>query len=116
MLQNQAHFYAVATKMMHRILVNQAIARHRQKRGDCAVLVSLAEAGGVTDSGADVLSLHDALQSLAEFNDPKSRIVELQRFGGLNAEATSELLEISSRTVHREWDLGRAWLFRELRG
>jgi len=114
--QNRAHFYAVAAKMMRRVLVNQAIARQTQKRGAGVVLVSLAEAGGVADRSADVLSLHEALQSLSEFDDRKSRIVELRFFGGLSAEETAEVLEISSRTVYREWDLARAWLFRELRG
>jgi RNA polymerase sigma-70 factor (ECF subfamily) len=114
--QNRAHFYGVAAKMMRRVLVNQAIAHHRQKRGAGAVLVSLTEAGAEADRSADVVALDEALQSLAKFDDRKSRIVELRFFGGLNAEETAEVLGISSRTVHREWDLARAWLFRELTG
>jgi RNA polymerase sigma-70 factor, ECF subfamily len=114
--QNRAHFYAVAAKIMRRVLVNHAIARRRQKRGgDDVVLVSLKEAGTVADRGADVMALDEALESLASFDDRKSRVVELRFFGGLNAEETAEVLGISPRTVHREWDLARAWLFRELR-
>jgi RNA polymerase sigma-70 factor, ECF subfamily len=114
--QNRAHFYAIAAKMMRRVLVNQAVARRRQKRGDGAVLVSLAEAGAATDRSAEVIALDEALNSLGRFDDRKSRIVELRFFGGLDAEETAQVLGISSRTVHREWDLARAWLFRELRG
>lgn len=114
--QNRAHFYAVAAKIMRRVLVNQALARRRHKRGGEAVLVSLTEAGAEPDRSAEVIALDEALQSLARFDDRKSRVVELRFFGGLNAEETAEVLGISSRTVHREWDLARAWLFRELRG
>jgi RNA polymerase sigma factor (TIGR02999 family) len=112
--QNRAHFYAVAAKMMRRVLVTQAVARRRQKRGAGAVLVSLTEAGEATDRSAEVIALDEALQSLARFDDRKSQVVELRFFGGLNADETAEVLGISSRTVHREWDLARAWLFREL--
>jgi RNA polymerase sigma factor (TIGR02999 family) len=100
---------------MRRVLVDQAIARGRRKRGGSAILVSLTEAGATPDRSAEVIALDEALNSLAKFDDRKSRIVELRFFGGLNAEETAEILGISSRTVHREWDLARAWLFRELR-
>ena len=114
--QNRTHFFAVAAKIMRRVLVNQAIARRRQKRGGGSVLVSLTEAGAMVDRTADVIALDEALKSLARFDDRKSRVVELRFFAGLNAEETAEVLGISSRTVHREWDLARASLFRELRG
>lgn len=113
--QNRAHFYAVAAKIMRRLLVNHAVARRRQKRGGSAIVVSLSEAGVTPDRSAEVIALDEALKSLAKFDDRKSRIVELRFFGGLNADETAEVLGISSRTVHREWDLARAWLFRELR-
>jgi RNA polymerase sigma factor (TIGR02999 family) len=112
--QNRAHFYAVAAKMMRRVLVNYALAQGRQKRGGSAVLVSLDEAGGKADRAADVVALDEALLMLAKLDDRKSRVVELRFFGGLSAEETAEALGISLRTVHREWDLARSWLFREL--
>jgi RNA polymerase sigma factor (TIGR02999 family) len=112
--QNRAHFYAVAAKVMRRVLVNQALARGRRKRGGSALRVSLTEAGMAPDRGTEVIALDEALKSLAKFDDRKSRIVELRFFGGLNAGETAEVLGISERTVHREWDLARAWLFREL--
>lgn len=114
--QNRAHFYAVAAKMMRRVLVNQALARRRQKRGGGAILVSLTQAGAKADRSAEAIALDEALKALARFDDRKSRVVELRFFAGLSAEETAEVLGVSPRTVHREWDLARAWLFRELRG
>ncbi len=114
--QNRTHFYAVAAKMMRRILVNQAISRGRQKRGGSAVLVSLAEADQPSQRSADILALDEALIKLARIDDRRRQLVELRFFGGLTAEETAEVLSISVRRVHREWDLARAWLFRELRG
>jgi RNA polymerase sigma factor (TIGR02999 family) len=113
--QNRAHFFAVAAKMMRRVLVSQAVARNRHKRGGLAILVSLTEAERVSDRSADLMALDDALVALAKKDVRKSQLVELRFFGGLSAEETAEVLRISLRTVHREWDLARAWLFRELR-
>lgn len=114
--QSRTHFYAVAAKMMRRVLVNQAIARRRYKRGGSAVLVSLTEAGGMAERTADLAALDEALIALEKLDERKSRLVELRYFGGLTAEETAEVLGISMRTVHREWDLARSWLFRQLRG
>jgi RNA polymerase sigma factor (TIGR02999 family) len=114
--QNRAHFYAVAAKMMRRVLVSQAVARRRHKRGGSAVLVSLSEGDNASDRTTDLAALDEALAALSELDPRKSQLVELRFFGGLTAEETAEVLGISLRTVHREWDLARAWLFRELRG
>jgi len=114
--QSRTHFYAIAAKMMRRVLVNHAVARGRQKRGGSMILVSLTEADAKVSRAADVVDLDEALLRLAEFDERKSRIVELRFFGGLGVEETAEVLGISLRTVHREWDLARSWLFRELRG
>ena len=114
--KDRAHFFAVAAKMMRRVLVNHAIARNRHKRGGSAVLVSLAHAEGEPDRSADLAALDHAMTALEEFDSRKCRIVELRFFGGLTAEETAEVLGISPRTVHREWDIARAWLFRQLRG
>ncbi len=114
---NRAHFYAVAAKMMRRILVNQAVARQRHKRGGSAILVSLTETRETAEGrNADLIALDEALTKLSRFDDRKSELVELRFFGGLSAEETAEVLGISLRSVNREWSLARAWLFRELRG
>jgi RNA polymerase sigma factor (TIGR02999 family) len=113
--ENRAHFYAVAAKMMRRVLVDHAIARRSQKRGGNAILVSLTEAETAPDRSAEVIALNEALESLAKVDDRMSRVVELRFFGGLKAEETAEVLGISTSTVNRDWDLARTWLFRELR-
>jgi RNA polymerase sigma-70 factor, ECF subfamily len=113
--QDRTHFYAVAAKIMRRILVNKAISRGRQKRGGSTLLVSLAEADQASHRSADMLALDEALIKLAQIDDRRSQLVELRFFAGLTADETAEVLGISARTVHREWDLARAWLFRELR-
>ena len=100
--------------MMWRILVSQALARRAQKREGEAILVSLEEAGQAPDRSVEMIALDEALQGLARLDERKSQVVELRFFAGLNADETAEVLGISPRTVHREWDLARAWLFREL--
>jgi RNA polymerase sigma-70 factor, ECF subfamily len=113
--QNRAHFYGIAAQMMRRILVDHARRRRKLKRGGDPLRVSLAEAETVVQSpNADIIALDDALTSLSEFDARKSKIVELKFFGGLNEEAIAEVLKISLRTVQREWNLARAWLYQEL--
>jgi RNA polymerase sigma-70 factor, ECF subfamily len=114
--QDRAHFFAVAAKMMRRILVNHALSRRRQKRGGRTVVVSLDEAQAVSESGrsADIVALDGALMKLARVDERKSRLVELRFFGGLNEAEVAQVLNSSLRTVQREWSLARAWLFREL--
>lgn len=115
--QNRAHFYAVAAKMMRRILVNHAISRGSRKRGGDAVLVSLCEADQLMDSAnAEIVALDAALNKLARFDMRKSQLVELRFFGGFSAEEAAEVMGTSLSTLNREWGLARAWLFRELRG
>jgi RNA polymerase sigma factor (TIGR02999 family) len=114
--QDRAHFFAVAAKMMRRILVNHAVGRGRQKRGGHTIVVPLDEAHPVTGSerGADVVALDEALMKLARVDERKSHLVELRFFGGLSEAEAAQVLNSSLRTVQREWSLARAWLFREL--
>jgi len=113
--QNRAHFFGMAAQLMRHILVDFARARRRAERGGFAQQVSLDEAAMVAKGrSAEFIALDDALQSLAEIDPRKSRIVELRYFGGLNVEEIAEVLQISPRTVMREWNLARAWLHREL--
>jgi RNA polymerase sigma factor (TIGR02999 family) len=113
--QNRTHFLAMSARLMRRVLVDFARSRHADKRGGGAVLVTLAESaiGGVAPE-ADVIRLDDALQALAALDERKSRVVELRFFGGLTAEETAVALQISSKTVLRDWEFARAWLQREL--
>ena len=113
--QNRAHFFGVAAQMMRRILIDHAKAKHRVKRGGTAVKVMLDENVNFTQERAsELLALDDALESLARMDERKSRIVELRYFGGLTVEETAEVLGISDKTVMRDWNLAKAWLYREL--
>jgi RNA polymerase sigma factor (TIGR02999 family) len=113
--QNRAHFFGMAAQLMRRILVDHARRRHFQKRGGDAIQVSLAKAENIAEErGVDVIALDDALNALAQFDERKSRIVELRFFGGLSEAEIAEALNVSLRTVQREWNLAHAWLYREL--
>jgi RNA polymerase sigma factor (TIGR02999 family) len=117
--RNRTHFFAIASTVMRRVLVDHARARLTAKRGGGAVPVSLAGAEPATPEGtdeADLLALHEALEKLASLDPDQARLVELRYFGGLTIEDTAEALSISPATVKREWAVARAWLRRELGG
>ena len=114
--QNRAHFFGVAAQMMRRILVDHARTKHREKRGGAARKISLDDAMNFTKGReADLVSLDEALKSLAMIDQRKSRVVELRFFGGLSVEETAELLEVSPQTVMRDWKLAKAWLYQEIK-
>jgi RNA polymerase sigma factor (TIGR02999 family) len=101
---------------MRRVLVDHARSKHYQKRGGGAVRVTLDEELMVSDEpGQDVVALDDALQALAQFDERKSRVIELRFFGGLSVEETASVLKVSPDTVMRDWRLAKAWLLREMR-
>jgi len=114
--QNRGHFFGVSARMMRRVLVDIARRRRAERRGGPhAVRVPL---DGIDvparDPGADLLSVDDALEMLALEDPRKAQVVELRFFGGLSIEETAEALGISVRTVHTDWALARAWLYRTL--
>ncbi|HEX3248779.1 MAG TPA: sigma-70 family RNA polymerase sigma factor [Pyrinomonadaceae bacterium] len=112
---NRAHFFGVAAQMMRRILIDHAKAKHRLKRGGTAIRVMLDENANFThERAAELIALDEALQTLAVMDQRKSRIVELRYFGGLSVEETAQVLGVSDKTVMRDWNLAKAWLYREL--
>jgi RNA polymerase sigma factor (TIGR02999 family) len=114
--KDRAHFFGVAAQLMRRILVDFARARHQDKRGGAMRQVSFDEAWAVSvEQTAELIALDEALDQLAAIDPRRSRMVELRFFGGLSEEETAEALQVSPRTVRREWSLARAWLRRELR-
>ena len=114
--QNRAHFFAIAARIMRRILLNHARDQHRDKRGGHAVQVSLSEVAVMgEEKSAEVIALDEALVRLAEFDPRKARVVELRHFGGLTAAETAEVLGVSIVTVERDWRAAKAWLAREVR-
>ncbi len=113
--QDRAHFFAMSSRLMRRILVDFARAKGYQKRGGGVQKVSLDEALIVSqEPGADLVALDAALNALAVFDARKAQVVEMRFFGGLSVEETAEALKVSVDTVMRDWKLAKAWLLREL--
>jgi len=115
--QNRTHFVAAAAQLMRRIMVDHARERNSLKRGGGALRVTLDAAALVTETRSEeLLALDEALEGLAVQDPRKSQIVELRYFGGLTVEETAEFLKLSQRTVEREWNMAKAWLYRALSG
>ena len=116
--QNRAHFFAVAARLMRRILVDHARRRRRAKRGGSAARLPLEEALVIAaeKSDVDLLALDEALERLAAIDPRQSRIVELRFFSGLSIEETAEVLGVSPATVKNDWNVAKAWLRREMGG
>ena len=113
--QDRTHFFAVAATLMRRVLVDAARRRNSQKRGGGKLRITLDERIATVDaSDADLVALDEALTRLSATNPRLGRIVELKYFAGLTEEQVADTLEISARTVRRDWSVARAWLFREL--
>lgn len=114
--QDRAQFFAIAARLMRRILVDHARGRSAAKRGGPGVLVSLDAAHDAPGPppAADAVAIDEALERLGERDPDQQRIVELRFFAGLTVEETAHVLGRSPRTVKREWQLAKAWLFREL--
>jgi RNA polymerase sigma factor (TIGR02999 family) len=113
--QNRAHFFGVAAQLMRRILVDHARRHRTAKRGGELTKVEFDEALAPSASRSlDVIALDDALRDLAKLNPQHSQIVELRFFGGMNTEEVAEVLDVSPRTVQREWRMARAWLRRQI--
>jgi RNA polymerase sigma-70 factor, ECF subfamily len=113
--QSRAHFFATASTLMRHILVDHARKRLSAKRGGMQHQITLDEEVLQAENRTlDVLVLHEALEHLAKLDPRQARIVELHFFGGLNFEEIAEVLELSERTVKRDWTMARAWLKREL--
>jgi RNA polymerase sigma factor (TIGR02999 family) len=111
--QNRAHFFAVCAQVMRHILIDHARAHARDKRGGGAVKVSLNDALVVAeDQAAHFIALDEALRVLERLDPQKGKIVELRYFGGLSVEEAGEVMNVSPRTVRREWQRAKAWLYR----
>ena len=111
--QNRAHFFAVCAQVMRHILIDHARAHARDKRGGGAVKVSLNDALVVAeDQNAHFIALDEALRVLERLDPQKGKIVELRYFGGLSIDEAAEVMNVSPRTVRREWQRAKAWLYR----
>lgn len=114
---NRSHFFAISAQIMRRILIDHARRHAYAKRGGGARQVSLDETAAVIqDNLSEFLRLDEALTSLAQLDPRRSQVVELRYFGGLNNEEIADVLKISENTVIRDWNMARAWLYRQLSG
>ena len=113
--KDRAHFYGVAARLMRRILVDHARAHNAAKRGGLEQKVTLDEARDLpTKEAVELVALDGALESFAQTYPRKSEVVELKFFGGLDMKEISRVLEISEKTVLRDWNFAKLWLCREL--
>lgn len=114
---DRLHFFAVASRIIRRILIDHARARDADKRGGGRTRVSLEGmdiAGGERE--VDLLALNEALEELAQLDEQQAKVVELRYFGGCTVEDVAQILGIGRRTVDRDWQAARAWLFVRLGG
>jgi RNA polymerase sigma factor (TIGR02999 family) len=113
--QNRLHFFSIAATSMRQIIVDHARARHAGKRDGNSIRVPLEENLTTSDQSLDdIEELDEALRALEVTDTRSARIVELRFFGGLTDEEIAELLTTSARTVIRDWEFARAWLYRFL--
>jgi len=115
--EDRAHFFAVAARMMRRILVDYARRRGADKRGADATHVAIDEALTIPPGKPfDWMALDSALEQLAEFDARKCQVVEMRFFTGLGAREIATVLKTSEATVRRDWIIAKAWLYRCLEG
>lgn len=113
--EDRAHFFAVSSQQMRRILVDAARSRLRQKRGGDAPVISLDDAPALALSrAAEFVALDDALNQLAALEPRRSQVVEMRYFGGMSMEETAAVLHLSPATVLRDWNAAKAWLYTQL--
>lgn len=112
---NRSHFFAVATQTMRRLRVDHARAHMAGKRGGRRKRVELDERLlYAEDRPAEILALNEAIDRLAALDTRQARVVELRFFGGMSVEQTAEMLQVSVKTVKRDWTVARAWLHGEI--
>jgi RNA polymerase sigma factor (TIGR02999 family) len=115
--QNRAHFLAICSQLMRRILTDFARARGYQKRSGKVNRVTFTDDLLIApQSDTDFAALDAAMKKLAEVDERKSRVVEMRFFGGLSVQESAEVLKVSQDTIMRDWKMAKVWLLRELNG
>ncbi len=114
--QNRSHFFGIAAQIMRRILMDYARQHKAEKRGGAGENISLEEEFVLVqdERSHELLALDEALETLAEMDEMKAKIVELRYFGGLSVEETAEVLGVSEITVKRHWRMAKAWLYGQI--
>lgn len=113
--QNRSHFYGIASRLMRQILVDHARAHAAGKRGGDVIHFSIDDVQiPVEERAASILAIDEVLDRLAKLDEQQAKIVEMRFFGGMTNDEIAESLGISQRTVSRDWETARLWLYREL--
>jgi len=113
--ENRIHFFAIASRLMRQILVDHARKRNAEKRGGAAQRLSLDEIDFAPEEMAgDILSLNDALMRLEKMDKRKAQVVDMRFFGGLKEDEIADALGVNEKTVRRDWQFAKLWLYREL--
>ncbi len=114
--QNRAQFFGVASQLMRRILVDYARTQQRIRRGGRQQKVSLDEVLLIApDRTEELLAVHESLSRLEKLDPRQGRIVELRYFGGLSIDEAAQVLGVSAKTVMRDWNIAKTWLYGELK-
>lgn len=113
--KNRAHFFGIASQIMRNILVDYAVKKKAEKRGGERQRVTLGKQNLATEVNLhNIISIHQALEQLAEIDERQARVVECRYFGGLTLKETAQVLDVSTATVSRDWRMAKAWLNREI--
>ena len=113
---SRSHYLAVASTMMRRILVNHAVAKRTARRHAATTSLTAAEWVPAPERDDELIAVHEALLAFAAVDERAAQVVELKFFGGMENSEVAEALGVSAATVKRDWQLARAWLWRELQG
>jgi RNA polymerase sigma-70 factor (ECF subfamily) len=115
--QSRQHFIAVAANMMRRVLVDHARAHNAGIRGGGLQHVEIEEGDAISpERSSELIALDSALDKLEKLNPRQAKVVELRYFAGLSVEQIGSILDVSPRSVKRDWALARIWLFKEIQG
>lgn len=114
-LENRAHFFGIASRIMRQILVDHARAYNAEKRGGSAERFSIEDLDILPEQSAgDLIELDDALKKLEAIDARKAQVVDMRFFGGLKDAEIAQVLGVTEKTVRRDWQFAKLWLFREL--
>ncbi|MBX9600295.1 MAG: sigma-70 family RNA polymerase sigma factor [Bryobacteraceae bacterium] len=116
-IQDRKHFFAIASRVMRRILVDHSRSRKAGKRGGGAEALALLEnQHPITYNFDEVIALDEALSRLEKLDARQCQVVEMRVFGGFSEAEIAEVLDVSERTVKRDWKFAKAWLYGEVAG
>ncbi|NIT60400.1 MAG: sigma-70 family RNA polymerase sigma factor [Aliifodinibius sp.] len=114
--KNRAHFYAIATKAIRQILVDYARKKKAEKRGGDQKRITFEEEKiDLQQHAEDLIMLNDLIEKMANLDKRRSRVAEMRFFGGMTIREIAEILDVSTRTIDRDWLKARTWLQNELK-